>query len=171
MVQGEDISRPRARQQGVCSRSLSKREAVRSAGERGATARQAVGRFRTRPGNHPPGCGALWEMAQLGKRARGTTRQAAGRFRTRPGNHPPDSGALWEMAQLGKRVRGTTRQAAGRFHTRPGNHPPGCGALWEMAQLGKRARGTTRQAAGRFRMRSRRSFATWCALAPLPLGG
>ena len=35
---------------------------------------------QTRPGNHPPGCGALWEMAQLGKRARGTTRQAAGHF-------------------------------------------------------------------------------------------
>ena len=30
-------------------------------------------------GNHPPGCGALWKMAQLGKCARATPRQAAGR--------------------------------------------------------------------------------------------
>ena len=30
-------------------------------------------------GNHPPGCGALWRMAQLGKCARATPRQAAGR--------------------------------------------------------------------------------------------
>ena len=37
---------------------------------------------RRRPGgvgrNHPPACGALWKMAQLGKRARATPRQAAG---------------------------------------------------------------------------------------------
>ena len=31
-------------------------------------------------GNHPPGCGALWRMPQLGKCARATTRQPAGRL-------------------------------------------------------------------------------------------
>ena len=30
-------------------------------------------------GNHPPGCGALWRMPQLGKCARATPRQPAGR--------------------------------------------------------------------------------------------
>ena len=30
-------------------------------------------------GNRPPGCGALWKMAQLGKCARATPRQPAGR--------------------------------------------------------------------------------------------
>ena len=35
-------------------------------------------------GNHPPGCGALWRMAQLGKCARTTTRQAAGRVARGP---------------------------------------------------------------------------------------
>ena len=39
-------------------------------------------RSRRRPGgvepNPPPACGALWKMAQLGKRARATPRQAAG---------------------------------------------------------------------------------------------
>ena len=38
--------------------------------------------LRRRPGgvghNPPPACGALWKMAQLGKRARATPRQAAG---------------------------------------------------------------------------------------------
>ena len=29
-------------------------------------------------GNRPPECGALWKVAQLGKRARATARQAAG---------------------------------------------------------------------------------------------
>ena len=37
----------------------------------------APGRCRTTP---PPGCGALWETAQLGKRARATPRQPAGRL-------------------------------------------------------------------------------------------
>ena len=32
-----------------------------------------------RSSNPPPGCGALWEMAQLGKCARATARQPAGR--------------------------------------------------------------------------------------------
>ena len=31
-------------------------------------------------GNRPPGCGALWKVAQLGKRARATPRQPAGRL-------------------------------------------------------------------------------------------
>ena len=35
-------------------------------------------------GNPPPGCGALWRMAQLGKRARATSRQPAGRVARGP---------------------------------------------------------------------------------------
>ena len=40
--------------------------------------RQVVAR-RGAQGNRPPECGALWKVAQLGKRARATARQAAGR--------------------------------------------------------------------------------------------
>ena len=43
-----------------------------------ASFRQVAAR-RGAQGNRPPGRGALWKMAQLGKRARATARQAAGR--------------------------------------------------------------------------------------------
>ena len=46
-------------------------------------------------GNRPPGCGALWKMAQLGKRTRDTARQTAGRFA--PG--PTDPGARPDLTE------------------------------------------------------------------------
>ena len=45
--------------------------------------RQVVAR-RGAQGNRPPECGALWKVAQLGKRARATARQAAGRVAPGP---------------------------------------------------------------------------------------
>ena len=43
-------------------------------------------------GNHPPGCGALWRMAQLGKCARATPRQPAGRLARGSANLGSESG-------------------------------------------------------------------------------
>ena len=43
-------------------------------------------------GNPPPGCGALWRMAQLGKCARATPRQPAGRVVPGPANLGSESG-------------------------------------------------------------------------------
>ena len=43
-------------------------------------------------GNPPPGCGALWRMAQLGKRARATPRRAAGRLARGPADLGSESG-------------------------------------------------------------------------------
>ena len=40
----------------------------------------------------PPGCGALWRMAQLGKRARATPRQPAGRLARGPADLGSESG-------------------------------------------------------------------------------
>ena len=43
-------------------------------------------------GNPPPGCGALWRMAQLGKCARATPRQPAGRVARGPADLGSESG-------------------------------------------------------------------------------
>ena len=45
-----------------------------------------------RSSNPPPACGALWRMAQLGKRARATPRQPAGRVVPGPANLGSESG-------------------------------------------------------------------------------
>ena len=45
-----------------------------------------------RSSNHPPACGALWRMPQLGKCARATPRQAAGRVVPGPANLGSESG-------------------------------------------------------------------------------
>ena len=71
---------------------------------------------RRRPGgvghNPPPACGALWKVAQLGKRARATPRQAAGGLRRGP-------------AGLGRRARPHGKAQSGqraslRAHPGPG---------------------------------------------------
>ena len=138
---------------------------------------------QTRPGNHPPGCGALWEMAQLGKRARGTTRQAAGHCgrwpnwanapgeppaglrgtlgdgptgQTRPGNHPPGCGAVPHApGEPPARLRGTLGDGP-TGQTRSGNRPPGCGAVPPPPPA---------------LLPLRRSFAPGAPLLPCPLAG
>ena len=70
-----------------------------------------------RPGgvgpNRPPACGALWKMAQLGKRARATPRQAAGGVA--PGARKPRPGT-WShgKAQSGQRASLRARPGPGR---------------------------------------------------------
>ena len=65
-------------------------------------------RSRCRPGgvepNPPPACGALWKMAQLGKRARATPRQAAGGLRRGPQASAGGPG-LTEKRSLGRGPR------------------------------------------------------------------
>ena len=100
--------------------------------------------------NPPPACGALWKVAQLGKRARATPRQPGG------GVVPGSAGLGLGPDCTEKRGLRLPRRAECAFssHHRPGgagpNPPPACGALWKMAQLGKRARETPRQPGGGF---------------------
>ena len=63
--------------------------------------------------NRPPACGALWKVAQLGKRARATPRQAAGGVA--PGTRRPRPGA-WPhgKTQSGQRASLTERLGPGR---------------------------------------------------------
>ncbi len=77
-----------------------------------------------RPGgagpNRPPACGALWKMAQLGKRARATPRQPAGGCaRVR---RPRFGARLHGKAQSGQRASLMARPG-------PGRAPSGC-QLW-----------------------------------------
>ena len=75
-----------------------------------------------RPGgvgrNPPPACGALWRMAQLGKRARTTPRQAAGGLRRGPQapawGLAARKGAVWTegLAEGAPRVRPQAAQAS-----------------------------------------------------------
>ena len=60
--------------QQICGACISRKlmTCIQSAPFRHVVARRGA------QGNRPPGCGALWKMAQLGKRARATARQAAG---------------------------------------------------------------------------------------------
>ena len=67
----------------------------------------------------PPACGALWKMAQLGKRARATPRQAAGGVapgtrRPRPAGPASRKGAVWAegLAESAPRARPGHHQAA-----------------------------------------------------------
>ena len=66
-------------------------------------------RSRHRPGgvgrDPPPGCGALWKMAQLGKCAHTTPRQAAGGLRQGPLTIPGEVGV--------SRQSGSARRVAG----------------------------------------------------------
>ena len=63
--------------QQICGACISRKlmTCIQSAPFRHVVARRGA------QGNRPPGCGALWKMAQLGKRARATARQAAGGLR------------------------------------------------------------------------------------------
>ena len=77
---------------------------------------------RRRPGgvgrNPPPACGALWKMAQLGKRARATPRQPAGGLRRGPQASTwgltARKGAVWAegLAKGAPRARSGYHQAA-----------------------------------------------------------
>ena len=67
----------------------------------------------------PPACGALWKMAQLGKRARATPRQAAGGVapgtrRPRPAGLASRKSAVWAegLAESAPRVGPGHHQAA-----------------------------------------------------------
>ena len=79
--------------------------------------------------NHPPGCGALSKVAQLGKCVRATTRQAAGRF------VPGSANLVWSLtsrkvavwvrslgAQPGRAawMRSLDRRSYGKAHLRSG---------------------------------------------------
>ena len=70
-----------------------------------------------RPGgtgpNRPPACGALWKVAQLGKRARATPRQAAGGGCARV-RRPRFGARLHGKAQSGQRASLTERLGPGR---------------------------------------------------------
>ena len=61
--------------QQICGACISRKlmTCIQSAPFRQVAARRGA------QGNRPPECGALWKVAQLGKRARATARQAAGR--------------------------------------------------------------------------------------------
>ena len=78
-----------------------------------------------RPGgtgpNRPPACGALWKVAQLGKRARATPRQAAGGGCARV-RRPRFGARLHGKAQSGQRASLMARPG-------PGRAPSGC-QLW-----------------------------------------
>ena len=78
-------------------------------------------------GNPPPGCGALWRMAQLGKCARATPRQTAGRvargsadlglsLASRKSALCPTGGFRMRLSVTSRRpgCGATARQAAGR---------------------------------------------------------
>ena len=60
--------------QQICGACISRKlmTCIQSAPFRQVAARRGA------QGNRPPECGALWKMAQLGKRARATARQNAG---------------------------------------------------------------------------------------------
>ena len=72
--------------------------------------------LRRRPGgvghNPPPACGALWKVAQLGKRTRATPRQAAGGCAGDP------QASAWGPAPHGKAQSG--QRASLRAHPGPG---------------------------------------------------
>ena len=55
-------------------------------------------------GNHPPGCGALWRMPQLGKCARATPRQPAGRVASRSADLGSESGLTERRTLPDRRV-------------------------------------------------------------------
>ena len=66
--------------------------------------------------NHPPGCGALSKVAQLGKCVRATTRQAAGRFA------PGSANLVWSLTSRKVAVwaRSLGRWSYGKAHPRSG---------------------------------------------------
>ena len=81
-----------------------------------------------RPGgvgrDRPPACGALWKVAQLGKRARATTRQAGGWLRQGP------QASAWGpaphgKAQSGQRASLMARPASGRRRPKRRRRAPG----------------------------------------------
>ena len=63
-------------------------------------------------GNHPPGCGALWRMPQLGKCARATPRQPAGRVARGSADLGSESG-LTERRTLQPVPHGKAHSATG----------------------------------------------------------
>ena len=65
--------------------------------------------------NPPPGCGALWKAAQLGKRARATPRQVAGGLRQGP------QASAWGLAAR-KDAVWAEGLADGAPWARPGHH-------------------------------------------------
>ena len=85
---------------------------------RGTMGNGSTGQMRS--SNPPPGCGALWGMAQLGKCARATPRQAAGHY---------GEWLNWANAleQPPARLRGTMGNGS-TGQMRSSNPPPGCGA-------------------------------------------
>ena len=88
--------------------------AARHAGDGVGAAEE--GRAASRRGaTPPPACGALWKMAQLGKRARATPRQpaggCAGARRPRPAGPTARKGAVWAEGL-----------ADGTPRARPGHH-------------------------------------------------
>ncbi len=97
-----------------------------------------------RPGgagpNPPPACGALWKMAQLGKRARETPRQPGGGF-------VPGSAGLGRRArphgkaQSGQRASLMARPELGRDTTNQAGTPSGC-QLWANEIPGLKVRCT-----------------------------
>ena len=107
---------PTARKSAVCGSRV-----AQNAPFRHVAAREA------RDQNPPPGCGALWKMAQLGKCARATPRQAAGGFV--PGSAGLDLGPdCTEKRSLG---RGSliARPELGRDTTNQAGIPSGCQLL------------------------------------------
>ena len=74
-------------------------------------------------GNPPPGCGALWRMAQLGKCARATPRQPAGRVARGPADLglslASRKGALCPTGGLRMRFSVTTRPQNASFREGP----------------------------------------------------
>ena len=94
-------SRPDASRKGaVCGSHVAQNALFRHVAARGGAGR-----------NPPPACGALWRVAQLGKRARATPRQAAG------GGAPGSAG-------LGRRARPHGKAQSGQrasLKARPGS--------------------------------------------------
>ena len=86
---------------------------------RGTMGNGSTGQMRS--SNPPPGCGALWGMAQLGKCARATPRQAAGRLARGSANLGLESG-LTERRTLRHSSRGAITQGAPFREER--RHPP-----------------------------------------------
>ena len=133
--------------QQICGACISRKlmTCIQSAPFRHVVARRGA------QGNRPPECGALWKVAQLGKRARATARQAAGWVA--PGPRTLAWGLTSRKSAFCARAvaqNAPFRHVVARRGAQ-GNRPPGCGALWKVAQLGKRARATARQAAGGLR--------------------
>ena len=102
-----------------CSNNLTEHTPQRGAACGSYVAQSALFRHITARGgagpNRPPACGALWKVAQLGKRARATPRQAAGGLRQ------GSQASVWGPAAR-KGAVWAEGLAEGAPRARPGHH-------------------------------------------------